>query len=621
MQHKLWFDAKTEAEWQPPKDFPDLSAAKNIAIDLETSDPALLTEGPGWAHGPGYTAGIAVSVDGWKGYYPIAHETGQNMDTEPVVRWCNDQFARENQPKIFANASYDVGWLRRTGIEIRGRWLDIQLAAPLINENERTYALNALGQRYLQEKKSESLLYEAAEMFGFDSKEAKGKIHVFSPSMVGAYAEQDADLTRRLWLVMEPLLAEQNLEEVFRLESELQPHLFEMRWRGVRFNSERAEHLQVKWEEKLKTLQEMELPGVDIWAARSIEERAKELGVGGYVRTATGEASFTTEFFESSKDKFFKDIQLARKLDKGLQFAKGLASKVNPKTGRIHAQVHQLRSDDYGTVSGRFSYSHPNLQQIPTRDPTIGVHLRNLFLPEEGQSWIGADYSSQESRVLMHYVCKRDFGCGHPLVEAYRSDPEADFHGLVADQMDIGRFKAKTLNLGMTYGMGKAKLAAQLGLSESDAELVLNNYHTQFPFIREIKRLCESRATEHGFIATLSGRRCRFDKWEPRGMRGVTALPYEEALTKWPSAKLTRGFTYKALNRLIQGSAADQNKYALLAACKAGIDVKISIHDEITASGDEQTMEALVQCMEEATDLNVPTPVTAAMGETWGDTK
>ena len=223
----------------------------------------------------------------------------------------------------------------------------------------------------------------------------------------------------------------------------------------------------------------------------------------------------------------------------------------------------------------------------------------------------------------MHYVVKRGFGVGHPLVLEYCSNPSADFHSLVADQLSIERFKAKTINLGLCYGMGVQKLADQLGLGDllPHAEALLNQYHTEFPFIKEIRRVCEKIAKEHGAIKTLSGRRCRFPLWEPAGMRGVKALPEEEARQKWPSARLTRAMAWKALNRLIQGSASDQNKCALLAACRAGIDVKISIHDEITASGDEDTRRRLVECMEGAVELNVPTPVTSGVGANWGDTQ
>jgi DNA polymerase I-like protein with 3'-5' exonuclease and polymerase domains len=408
--------------------------------------------------------------------------------------------------------------------------------------------------------------------------------------------------------------------KVFELESRLQPHLYRMRKRGVRFNLEGSQELGLLWSTELEQLT-LELEGVDIWSGRSIEAVAMKRGLGDFERTPTGEPSFTSQFFESTDIEFFKTIKRARKLDKGLQFVRGLTEKYNERTKRIHAQIHQLRSDDYGTVSGRFSYSHPNLQQIPTRDPEIGKPLRNLFLPEAGESWIGADYSSQESRILMHYVVKRGLGEGHPLVVAYQQDPGADFHQLVAEQLGVSRFLAKTINLGMTYGMGKAKLAAQLGLSMAEAELKLNDYHNTFPFVRQIKKMCEDMASKHGVIATLSGRRCRFEKYEPYNVRGVTALPHDEALKKWPRQNIRRAYTYKALNRLIQGSAADQNKMALLAACEAGVDVKISIHDEITASGDEGTMATLMKCMEEAVELNVPTPVDAAMGSTWGETK
>jgi len=617
-----WFTKVPESDWQPPSEFPDLSAADKIAVDLETNDPNLKDHGPGWATGKGNIAGIAVAVEDWKGYFPILHENGTNMDRDMVLRWMRDVMSDDKQDKVFANATYDVGWLKREGVEVKGRWLDVQVAAPLLDENARSYSLNALGEHYLKETKSESLLYDAAEVFGFDRRQAKGKIHVLPPQYVGIYGEQDADLTLRLWDHLWQLIQSKNLEEIFDLETRLTPALFQMRWDGVRFDEAKANLLRTNWtnsyESILWELKEKAGKEVDIWAAASIHEAAVSAGIKDFQWTATGKPSFTSAILEESNDPFLKKIKQARKISKGLQFITSLIECSAQGNGRIHAQIHQLRGDDYGTVSGRLSYSNPNLQQIPTRDPEIGAPLRSLFLPEENERWISADYSSQEPRVLMHYVVKRDFAPDHPLVREYTTNPDADFHALVSEQLNISRFQAKTINLGIMYGMGKAKLAAQLGVNQSDAELILNKYHTQFPFVRQLKKLCESIAKKTGEIGTLAGRRCRFNRFSPRGQYGVAALPMEEALKKWPRLELERAYTYRALNRLIQGSASDQCKIALTKLHEQGIVPKITIHDEVCASGDEDTMRTIIDCMENAVETKVPFKVEASMGDTWG---
>lgn len=617
-----WFTQTPESDWKAPTEFPDLSAADKIAVDLETNDPLLKEHGPGWATGQGNIAGIAVAVEDWKGYFPILHENGFNMDRDAVLNWTRDTLSNPNQDKVFANASYDVGWLKQEGVEVKGRWLDVQVAAPLLDENARSYSLNALGAQYLNETKSESLLYDAAESFGFDRRQAKGKIHILPAQYVGPYGEQDADLTLRLWDYLWPLLQRKKLTEIFNLETSISPLLLQMRWDGVRFDEANANLLKVAWDTRLVSLTEQLKKDsgkpVDIWAAASIHESALAAGIKDFHWTTTGKPSFTSAVLEESSEPFFVKIKAARKISKGLQFLSNLLEAASIGGGRIHSQIHQLRGDDYGTVSGRFSYSNPNLQQIPTRDPEIGVPLRSLFLPEPGEEWISADYSSQEPRILMHYVVKRNFAPDHPLVKEYSQNPDADFHQLVSEQLGVSRFQAKTINLGIMYGMGKAKLAVELGVDLAEAELVLNKYHNQFPFVRQLKKLCEQTAQQQGEIATLLGRRCRFNHFSPRGQYGVAALPLEEAQKKWSRLELERAYTYRSLNRLIQGGASDQIKSALANLCDKGIVPKITIHDEVCASGNEDTMREIVDSMENAVTMQVPFKVEASKGKTWG---
>jgi len=566
-----------QSDWVAPSELPDLSGAKEIAIDLETSDPDLMKYGPGWATNTGFICGVGVAVDGWKGYFPIAHENGTNMDREGVLAWCKDTFSRPEQDKIFANATYDVGWLKAEGVEVAGKWLDVQVAAPLLDEHSRSYSLNALGERYLKEKKSESLMFDAGASFGFSAKEVKGNIHVLPPQFVGIYGEQDADLTLRLWAELKKQLDKEKLNNIFDVETSLLPVILEMRMKGVRVDLGSAFKLNAKWgaqqEQQEKDLKDKYGGGnpVDIWAAASIYECCERLGVTDVPRTPTGRPSFTSSWLEECNHPFFKLIKSSRKLSKGLQFLDQIISYADHGDGRIHAQIHPLRSDDYGTVSGRFSMSSPNLQQIPTRDPQIGQPLRSLFLPEEGERWISADYKSQETRILMSYVAKRRLAPDHPLVVAHINDPMADFHSLVANELHLSRFQAKTINLGIIYGMGKAKLAAQLGVTDERAGEILGDYHEKFKFVKKLKWLCEDIVNDYGKISTVAGRVC-----------------------------------------------PDQNKLALLSVYEQGIVPKITIHDEICVSGDEDTQATVVSCMENAIDLHVPFKVESSIGDTWG---
>ena len=217
------------SEWTPPERVPNLSEATEIAIDLETCDPNIKTMGPGWPRGDGFIAGIAIAVEGWKGYFPIRHEGSGNFD-EKIVKRQVKKIMELPCDKIFHNASYDVGWLRWWGIEVKGKIIDTLIAAPLIDENRFRYSLNELGKDYLKDTKSEALLYEAAREWGID---AKSEMYKLPPMYVGPYAEQDADLTLRLWQFFKVELIKQELSSIFDLETRLFPCLLDMKTNGV----------------------------------------------------------------------------------------------------------------------------------------------------------------------------------------------------------------------------------------------------------------------------------------------------------------------------------------------------------------------------------------------------
>ena len=184
--------------------------------------------------------------------------------------------------------------------------------------------------------------------------------------------------------------------------------------------------------------------------------------------------------------------------------------------GRIHSEINQLRSDQGGTVSGRLSYSNPNLQQIPARNKEYGDKIRSLFLPEEGRQWGSFDYSQQEPRLVAHYAASvnDNFEGASEFIEAYKNE-SADFHQIVADMAGITRTQAKTINLGLFYGMGKAKLGKELGISKDRAEALLRQYGERVPFVKKLATDVSSSASKYGFIRTIKGRKCRFDMWEP----------------------------------------------------------------------------------------------------------
>jgi DNA polymerase I-like protein with 3'-5' exonuclease and polymerase domains len=614
------FEAATE--WICPDSFPDLSKAKYIAIDLETRDPDLKTKGSGAIIGHGEIIGIAVAVEGWSGYYPIAHREG-NLDKTIVLEWFKEVCATD-AAKIFHNAMYDVCWIRAAGIHINGHIVDTMVMASLIDENRFSYTLNSIGYEYLREVKDERGLKEAAEAAGVD---AKSEMYKLPAMYVGSYAEKDAELTLELFKVLSREINKQNLTEIFDLETQLFPCLIDMKFKGVRVDVESAHKLKEKLstQEKILLREVQQGTGIDtqIWAAKSIAKVFQKLNLPYELTEKTQAPSFTKNFLQEHKHPLVQKIAKARELNKAHTTFIDTILKHSHK-GRIHADINPIRSDQGGTVTGRFSYSNPNLQQIPARNKELGPMIRGLFLPEENHKWGCFDYSQQEPRLVVHYAATTEPICFDEsvtkIVEKFKNDT-VDFHQTVADMAGISRSQAKTINLGLFYGMGKTKLQAELGLStKQEAENLFNQYHENVPFVKALMNQTTAFAETSGSIGTLLGRRCRFNKWEPKTFGMHTPMTLEEAEKTYGRGRIKRAMTYKALNKLIQGSAADMTKKAMLDLYNEGIIPHIQIHDELDISvRDEQQAAKIVEIMENAVTLAVPNKVDYESGKTWGD--
>jgi DNA polymerase I-like protein with 3'-5' exonuclease and polymerase domains len=577
--------------------------------------------GPGWPRNDGYIVGYAVAVDGWAGYFPVAHGGGGNLDKRIVERWIREVLATPAD-KIMHNAAYDLGWLRASGFEVSGRIFDTMLAAPLLDENRFSYALNSLGFDYLKEVKSEQGLKESAQDFGVHPKKELWKL----PAMhVGEYAEQDAALTLKLWHHFKALLQRDEVQSIFELETEVLPVLVDITLKGIRFNREecerQVEEMRHKEQDILKYIKNQAGVKVDIWAAASIAQAFDKLSIQ-YPRTAQGAPSFTKSFLDTHDHPMAKMIVEARELNKTHGTFLEPYLKHSAADGRIHTHFNQMRNEDGGTVTGRLSAANPNLQQVPARHEVIGPLVRGLFLPEEGQLWAANDFSSQEPRLLVHYATLLDLPGAEKMAQAYRDDPNTDFHQMVADMAGIKRKAAKTIGLGLMYGMGKQKLANSLELPLDEASELIATFHQKVPFLRGTVDAVMKRI-EHpasgGAIRTLLGRKCRFPLWEPVEWGVNKALPYEQAIIEY-GRRIKRAGTYKGLNRLIQGSAADQTKAGMVALAKAGFDIRLQVHDEIALSvrSRDEAVEAS-RIMANAVALEVPSRVDVEVGPSWGE--
>jgi DNA polymerase I-like protein with 3'-5' exonuclease and polymerase domains len=614
---------EAQKEWICPESFPDLKGYKYIAIDLETRDPDLKIRGSGAIIGNGEIVGIAVAVDGWSGYYPIAHQGGGNLEKNKVMDWIKDVCSSDSV-KLFHNAMYDVCWLRAAGVNINGHIVDTMVMASLIDENRLSYTLNSISYEFLGEVKDEKALIEAAQSWGIDPKSEMYKL----PAMyVGNYAEKDAVLTLELFKVLSREIQKQSLQNVFDLETQLFPCLLDMKFKGVRVDIEKAKLLkqQLTNQEQEILLKVKRETGIEpqIWAARSIATVFDKLGLH-YERTEKSLApSFTKNFLQEHKHPIVQMIAKAREINKAHTTFIDTILKFTHK-GRIHADINPIRSDQGGTVTGRFSYANPNLQQIPARNKELGPMIRSLFLPEVDHKWGCFDYSQQEPRLVVHYAATTEPICFDEsvtkIVDEFKND-SVDFHKTVAIMAGISREQAKTINLGLFYGMGKAKLQAELGLNtKAEAEKLFNQYHDNVPFVKELMNKTSQFAQTSGSIGTLLGRRCRFNKWEPATFGMHTAMSFEEAERTYGRGRIRRAMTYKALNKLIQGSAADMTKKAMLDLYREGIIPHIQIHDELDISViDDNHAKKIVEIMENAVTLAIPNKVDYESGETWGD--
>ena len=610
-----------ESDWIAPQVLPKFDPYETLAVDLETYDPNLINRGPGWATGDGYIVGIAIATDKWSGYLPIRHENGGNLEEEIVLRWLKRTFENHKGTMVFHNALYDVGWLKREGVELTCPLRDTMFAAPLFDENRWSYSLNNLGMDFLAESKDETLLETAAKAWGVNP---KGGMWALPAKYVGPYAEQDAVLTLKLWKIFKARIEIEGLQKIYDLECDLIPLLIEMRWRGVRIDTDRAEQtseqLSKKEQQLLVEIKRRFGVNVDIWASASIQKAFDNNNLW-YPHTEKGAPSFQGPWLEAHEHDLPKMIVEARRINKArTTFIEGAILEYS-HNGRIHAEAHPLKNDGGGTVTGRFSYSNPNLQQVPARDPEIGKMIRSLFIPEEGATWGAFDYSQQEPRITVHYASLLGLEGATDAVKAYSTEG-ADFHQIVADMAGIPRKQAKNINLGLTYGMGQQKLIRELGLEPDEALKLLETYHRRVPFIRGLQSRCTRIAEQRGCITTLGGRKCHFDLWEAVGFlhdEKQSPLPLQEAKDKYGD-NLKRSFTYKALNKLIQGSAADMTKLAMRDLWKEGLVPHIQIHDELDYSVfNKEQAEIVIDRMVNCVKMRVPLVVDYESGSNWGE--
>jgi DNA polymerase I-like protein with 3'-5' exonuclease and polymerase domains len=595
-----------------------------IGIDLETSDPDLKTRGPG-PHRGGYICGVAIGTEaGFRAYLPVAHGIGPNLDKRKVFSWLGKQL-KLPVPKIGARLVYDLGFLIHEGVPFVGPFYDIQVAEPLLDENQFVFSLDRISEQYLGEKKKGDDL-DAYLIQHFGKKNPRNNIARAPATIVGPYACGDVDLPLRIFPKQKKELERQGLWDLFLMESKLTELLARMHLRGVRVDLEATEQLDRDYLKEhnslIKQIKRQTGIEVSVWAAASVAQVFDHLGLDYPLTPKTQKPSFTATSLDEVDHPIAAKVRRIRWLDKMRgTFLRGCILEGHHE-GRVHSQFNQLKSDQGGTVTGRFSSSLPNMQFIPTRTEE-SKKVRSAFLPDADHLWLKTDYSQVEYRLIAHDAFCAGLKGADKVVRQYTDDPSTDFHKVIAIMTGIDRPFAKTINFGLAYGEGVAKLATQLGLTISKAEVLLKKYHDQAPFIRPLSQLLSNMAGTDGEIRTLLQRKRRFNMWIKNQPNGAAPLILPH---KFPGS--SRAFLHKSLNARIQGSAADIMKKSMVEVAESGVfDVTgvphLTVHDELDFSiprgkaGREAARE-IRNIMQNCVSLSVPLKVDTSVGKDWG---
>lgn len=622
-----------ESSWKLPSELPDLRGHKVIALDLETKDDGIARDmGSGWPYKAGHICGVSMAAGDTAVYAPVRHPDTENFAADNVRRWVEDH-VRCGATIVTQFGSYDWGWLgSEWGIRPADNRDDTHAMAYMLDENRRSYSLNSLCQQYGVPGKDEEQLRRAAAAYGVDP---KGGMWRMPARHVGSYGEQDARALLPLRERMLPLLEADGLMDAYRLEMDLVPMVVAMRARGIRIDTKRVPQVQdLLYAERDKALMELSrnlttgraVTIEDIRSPAFLERVFRAEGINFPMTPKSGRGSFSKDWMEKVDHWLPRSIVTATAMHDGAHKFVGKYLSEYTHRGRIHAEIHQMRSEDGGTVSYRFSYSDPALQQMPAINEVIARAIRSLFLPEEGEEWASPDYNQQEYRLCISDAIMLKMPGADDAQRYYMENEDADAHKMVGEMTGLPRKKAKIQNFAIIYGQGKKARAEALGLSlEEEAELKAK-YDEAVPWASKLSEFLSKRAESRGFIKLIDGARCRFDLWEPAWRGDASAYygaaPLEKAREWYPNCRLKRAFTHKALNRRVQGSAARQMKMAMREVWRAGVTPLLQMHDELCLSvPDRAAGQNVADIMRDVHRLEIPVRVDVDFGKNWAEAK
>ena len=642
--------------------------------------------GPGWAFGDGYVAGVGVAwFEGTKLhkiYVPVRHPETECFPKEQVARWVRESVQSSGARIVYQNAGYDIGWLMTDmGVEPPALVDDVGCMAMMLDENRRgykPYSLDEIAKWRGIPGKDMTKLEEAAVIYGIKKEDAVKNLWRLPARYAGEYGEQDPATTLLLAHSMRPDMAREGLLEAYHTEMRLVPMVHEMRRRGIRIDLDRAERLRDSLferrdralrdlKDRLKVTVGMDEIRSNQWLVRIFSQE----NVSFVKEKEDGDdftASFKKEWMRAgTAEKGGKPHWLPLLVAEAKQCNEAATKFVQSylldyaHRGRIHASINQFKSEDGGTRSHRFSYADPPLQQAPSRpDPVEGWDLtweiaqefRGAFQPEEGDLWYSPDYSQQEYRLIVHYAevlrCSKATEAG----DKYRADPKTDFHNLVVEMTGLTRRRAKDVNFAKSYGAGVYKFSQMTGMTLDESKSTMEQYDGEMPFVKELGKECEKKAQLRGYIRMIDGARSHFEDYEvawldkeerERGWsegwemlkcskseallrsRNEVKSPYrasDGSKHPWYGKRIKRADTHKAMNRLIQGSAARQMKIAMAECWSEGFTPMLQMHDELSFSlSDPKIGERISEIMRTCVTTKVPMLVDAEWGPTWGTAK
>lgn len=573
-----------------------ICSQKSVCFDTETTGVnPLLSE----------LVGLSFAYKEGEAYYvPIDDDREKAQQKVDIFR---PFFEDEKIEKVGQNIKYDILELRNYDIQVKGKLFDTMIAHYLINP-EIPHGMDYMAKMYLN-----YTTIHIDELIGPKGKNQKNMRDI-DQETVCKYAAEDADITLKLKNILEKELRENKLEQLFNeIESPLIYVLADMEWTGVRLDLEALEQLAEEYRKEMNQIEKeiIEMAGIEfnINSPKQIGEILfdKMKIIDNPKKTKTGQYSTSENELEKlrSKHPIIEKILEQRSLKKLLStYIEAFPQLINPKTGKIHTSFNQT-----ATATGRLSSSNPNLQNIPIRNER-GKEIRKVFIPDEGCTFLSADYSQIELRIMAHLSKDKN------MIEAFNKGQ--DIHAATASKIfkipleevtpDMRR-KAKTANFGIIYGITPYGLSQRLGISRSDAKKLIEEYFTTFSGVKRYMDESIAKAREQGYVETIFGRK-----------RFLPDINSQNAIV--------RGYAERnAINTPIQGSAADIIKVAMNKIYKRLSDggykskMILQVHDELDFNVHmnelDEVKNIVVYEMENAYPLIVPLKTDCNHGANW----